>query len=458
MARPTPARIAATLVTLTALGLVWWPVASTPQASRALALGVFTIGLWATGALPEFLTALAFFAIATLFAVVPPEVVFTGFSSAAMWLILGGLIVGVAVRRTGLGSRIANGLGGLFGSTYTGIIAGTVAVGLVLAFLMPSSLGRLVLLMPICIALAERFGFAPGSPGRTGVVLAAALGSYLPAFGILPANVPNLILAGAGEALYGFSPVYGQYLLLHFPVLGLLKAVLIVGLIVWLYPDRPRAFQGEQAPAGAMSAAEWRLTGILLLALALWVTDFLHHISPGWVALAAGVLCLLPLVGAVSVTAFNQDINFAPFFYVAGVLGLGAMIRHSGLGGHIAGVLLHVLPLALDAPLRNLAALSATAAAMGLLTTLPGVPAIMTPLAGEIAHASGLALPAVLMSQVLGFSTVFLPYQAPPLIVAMQLGGVSLGATTKVCLAMALLTVVVLLPLDLLWWRLLGWI
>ena len=78
-------------------------------------LVVFAMGFFATGVLPEFVTSLAFFALASLIAVAPPEVIFAGWASTAMWLTVGGLIVGIAVNRTGLGARLASRLTGLFG-------------------------------------------------------------------------------------------------------------------------------------------------------------------------------------------------------------------------------------------------------------------------------------------------------------------------------------------------------
>jgi len=70
--------------------------------------------------------------------------------------------------------------------------------------------------------------------------------------------------------------------------------------------------------------------------------------------------------------------------------------------------------------------------------------------------ASGLSLPAVLMTQLIGFSTVLFPYQVGPLIVPMQLSGERLGNLLKITLHLALLTFVLLLPLDYLWWQQVG--
>ena len=126
----------------------------------------------------------------------------------------------------------------------------TIAVSAVgLAFLMPSTTGRVLLLMPIVLAVADRLGFAPGSNGRIGMVLTVAAASYMPPTTILPANIPNSVLLGAASSLYGINLSYGAYLLLHFPVLGLLKTVVLVWLVCRLFPHWARCWRSRKARA-----------------------------------------------------------------------------------------------------------------------------------------------------------------------------------------------------------------
>ena len=73
------------------------------------------------------------------------------------------------------------------------------------------------------------------------MVLAMSFGTMLPGFAILPATVPAVVLVGVSETLYGISSTYGSWLLLHFPVLGLLKAIAIALIVIKLFPDTPRA-------------------------------------------------------------------------------------------------------------------------------------------------------------------------------------------------------------------------
>jgi di/tricarboxylate transporter len=84
--------------------------------AEAAALTLFTVTFWATGVLPNHTTALGFFLIAILFTAVPASVVFAGFESTAFWLVFGGLAIGIAVQRTGLGGRLARAMVGIFGT------------------------------------------------------------------------------------------------------------------------------------------------------------------------------------------------------------------------------------------------------------------------------------------------------------------------------------------------------
>lgn len=424
---------------------------------QALGLVVATIGLWATGAIAEHLTALGFFLIAMLFGIAGAGVVFSGFESQAFWLVFGGLIVGVAIKNTGLGGRIAGGLLGLFGTSYTAVITGVVLGAVVLSFLMPSSMGRVVLMMPVVLALADKLGFEAGSTGRNGMVAAAALAAYMPATAVMPATVPSMVLVGAAEVQYGLTFAYAPWLLLHFPVLGALKTVLIIAITLAFFRDTARP-TGDEEGSKPLSRDEKVLSVILALALGFWATDVLHGISAAWVALAAGVFCATPGIGLVSSQDFSSKINYPSLVYVAAVLGLGALAADSGVGSLVGDTVIDLIGLEPGSDIQNFAAITLLSMVTGLVTTVTSAPAVLTPLAEGLQAASGLPLMAVLMIQVIGYSTMLFPYTSPPTVVALQIGGLSAGRVILPTLLLAAATIVILIPLDYLWWRILGYI
>ena len=418
---------------------------------------VLAVALWASARVPEYLVALGFFTAALLLRLAPPAVVFSGFTSGALWLIFGGQVMGVGIRHTGLAGRIADVAARRLGArSYGAVIAGAVALGTFVSFFLPSAMGRVALLMPVAAAMADRYGFRQPGDGRTGILLAVAFGTTAPAMAILPANVPNAVLAGAAEG-QGVTLGYLEYLVLHFPVLGALKAVAVAAVVLLLFPARLAVEPGNGPPPSPLSGPERLMASLLVAALALWATDTLHHLPPAWVSLAVAVPVLVPGLRLAPKRAL-QEVNFGSLFFVAGILGLGGVISYTGLGRLLGDAARAALPLAPGAPAARFASLAAMGVALSLLTTGPGLPAVMTPLVGPLATASGLPVRTVVMAEVLGFSTNLLPYQSPPVVVAAQLVDLPSRKATAVSLALFALTVGVLLPLDYLWWQLLGWL
>ncbi len=415
-----------------------------------------TILLWASARLPEYLTALLFFAAATLLNIVPTSTIFSGFASSAFWLVLSGFVLGAAIRKVGLAQRWANWLVVPLSQSWPRMVAGTIVLTYLLALVMPSNMGRIALLMPVVLALGERAGIKAGSQGSIGLALAVGFGTFQLSASILPANVPNLVLSGAAESAYQLHLQWLPWWLLHMPVVGIGKAVVLTGCLLLLFRAKPQPVKHRDTLA-PLSGSEWRLMGLLAVTLLLWMTDSVHGLSAAWIGLAAACICLLPRVGFLTGDDFATGVNFRTCIYIAGILGLATVVVDSGLGRLIANALLSVLPLQDHPSFGNFAVLSALVSLLNFVLTANGVPAMVTPMAQELASASGFSLLSVIMLQVFAYATPLLPYQASPVVVAMGLGNVPAKAGLKLCVLVFIFSVLLLLPLDYGWFRLLGY-
>ncbi|ADZ90522.1 SLC13 family permease [Marinomonas mediterranea] len=425
---------------------------------QAITLGllVFCAALWATGKVPEFWPAIFLFVFATITNLAPNTVIFSGFESSTYWLLFSGMVFGAAIKHTGLNLRAAGLLGKLVGTTYKGIVTRSALFGLMLAFLIPSGIGRIVLLIPIVVAIIDQLGYEKDSNGRYGILLAAAFGTFLPTFSILPANAPNMLLSGMSEALYSTTFSYWDYLVLHFPVLGLGKVLVTIALILFLFPSHDPKNALPERNIATLSTKEKQLLVVLTLCFLMWLTDGIHGISSGWVGLAACAICLFPKADLTSKQCLNKDIQYTTLLFAAGIIGLGAIIAFTGLGESLVNLLTQVAPFSDASLIYNLGLVTGISTIVGIVTNLAGVPAIITPLAEHLADITGLSTEAILMSEVMAFSSVLLPYQAPPLITAVALGKLPIGVVTKLCLATFLITVLILLPINFVWWDVLG--
>lgn len=453
-----PASILTALVVAVAATVFFMPPPSSLSATTMHAAGlvVLAIGLWAFHLLPEHITGLIFMALAVLLAVAPPQVVFSGFASATMWLVFGGLFIAEAVRATGLGERLARLLLDRYTSSYVAALIGVSVVATLLTFLMPATIGRVLLLVPVIAALAARMGFGPGSQGYNGLLLCAIVTTYHSGTGVLPANAPNLVLAGAAETLYGLQITYAEYFLVQFPVMGLLKLAVSIGVLLLFFPAQPTPAP-TATPLAPMTADERRLSLILLLAILFWATDFLHHIKAGWIALVAAIVCMMPRIGVIPMSAFNEKVRYGPFFYVASILGLGGVMTETGLTAAIGDMFTSALDISQGADASNFGALVAMSTLTGVVTTNPAQPALLAPLAAYFAEATGWPLKAVLMTMAVGFSTMLLPHMVPPVVVGFHVAGIKFRDAMRFVVPTAMVSLAVLVPLDYLWWRIIGY-
>lgn len=340
----------------------------------------------------------------------------------------------------------------VFQGTCKKAITISVLFGLLASFVMPSAMNRIVLLIPVLDSIAKKSGYQAGDKGYKGILPGGISGTFLPATAILPASVPNNILAGLTESLYGIKLTYTGYFALHFPVPGALKTLLIILVVTLAYNDKPtRQIVAENI---RMTSRQRKLGFILLLAMVLWLTEPWHHISTAWVSMLIAIMCLFPGFALLPEKPL-QKINLSSFFYVSGIVSLGAVAYHSGVASYIADYLFSVLPVQHTNFTVNFFILSALAALMGLIVTMPGIPGILTPMAVSVSQMTLLPVQAIYMFQVLGFSTVFFVYQAPPLVMAVQAGNIRASEISKICFIIAVISVLLLWPLDMLWWKIL---
>jgi di/tricarboxylate transporter len=431
------------------------PPAGAPNTMIGFAIVAFTVALWATTALPALHSGAIFFVLALATGVAPTIPLLSGFWSNAAALVFGGLVIGGAAERSGLGRYVARALmGGL--ATYPRLITGILIGSGALSFLVPTTMGRLAITIPILIAAAKEAGYDPGSRGYNGMMLTAVAGNYLTSYSILPSNLTNVIALGALEGLGGPTIQYGHYLLMCLPVLGIVKGILFIAAICLLFraPAPQMATNGDTPHI--LGAPARRLAMLLGVTVLLWVTDFIHHIKPGWIALAAGLVCLLPGLGLARIEEMVDVNKFTSVFSLAAVLGVATVLTHSGAGAMIASGLTAFVPPSGASPGYGFMLIAVAASAIAVCATVVGSIAIVTPTLPGIEAATGLPLPAGLIAELVGLQSVFFTFEAVPIMVGLIMGRVAASAAMRLLIPLALTGLAIVAPLQILWLKLLG--
>ena len=421
---------------------------------RTSAISGLAIALFATRLLPEVVTALGCFLAFLMVDAAPNAVIFSGFTSGGFWLLFAGLIVGTAISVTGLGRQFALRIFQKTGDSYIKAALLLALSGLGLGLLVPATMPRIIILMPVALSLSNTMGYEIGSRGHVGLTVTGAIATLLPTYAILTANLPTIIHFGAFETLYDIKPSYARYFIEQAPA----NAVRFIVLLVLMLPFASARSDTKSVLDAPMPFTYTQRKLLILLgsAILFWALDTFHGISPAWVALSLATVLLIPGFGILDSNVMKTKIDISPAFFIAAVFAISAVAQHTGLGTVVADRLIPVLRLGDGSDLRDLYSVFGLSTVLSHLTTSPAAPAILAPLAGAISAETGWSIETIAMAQVLGISTPLLPYQAPPLIIAMALAKIPMIALLRVCLLLAMAVAVIGVPITYFWWSYLG--
>ncbi len=379
-----------------ALALWWAPLPGLPEAGRhCLALSLAAVAWWATGAMHPGYSAAALllgFCLLLPAAQVGPSLVFHLWTTPTLYLVAGGFLLAAAVRESGLGQRVALHLVSRYVRSYTGILALCYGLGLLLSFMIPHPWPRSFLILSIMEQVIRAAGLDRRAAANVG--LAVFAGSVPTAMVLLTGDstLNPTVAALAGETVSWFR----WLLLMGVPGLAATGLTFLAQRLAYGRPPQariePAVFTGSLAALGPMSRAEKKTLAVVALAVALWATDSLHGIAPGWVALLAVVLLASPPFRVMDAKAW-ASVPFGTLLFMTAALAIGTVGKATGMNEWVVASLLPAAPpasplilmltvAAVCIPLHmvlgsTLAVLGIAAPAMVAYGTQAGLPALM---------------------------------------------------------------------------------
>jgi sodium-dependent dicarboxylate transporter 2/3/5 len=311
--------------------LIWsLPLEIEPSAQSALAIVAFMIVYWVMEPIDHGLTALIGCYLFWALDIAKFSVAFSGFVNTTPWFLFGALMMGEAAARTGLVKRLGFMMMRRVGTSYRQVFLGFLVLSFLLTFFVPSGLGRLVVLGPMAVGILKALSLSQHSNIAKGLFVALTYTCGL--FDLtLMAGAASILTRGIVEEQTGIQILWSEWLIAFLP-LTLVNIFVSLMVVRWLFPpetnESPRSrhyFRQELQSIGPWTSAEKKTLTWILCAVALWATDFAHHISPAVIGLGAGLVLSLPRIGVLEKKSLNQ-INFFLIIFAAGALSMGNVL------------------------------------------------------------------------------------------------------------------------------------
>lgn len=291
----------------------------------------------------------------------------TGFSNNAVALVGAALVFAAAVFATGLDKRLALWVLSRVGSNTMAIFGGTVLVGIVLAFMVPSATARVSAVVPIVLGIIGAFGIQKQSRFAAILLIGSAQVCSVMNITVLTAAAQNVTFLGfLGRMMPGATVTWSQWLMAALPFCVLM--VPLVFAILWKF-HRPEvdSIEGGKAMVqasldklGPMTGAEWRVFIACAVLLGVWSTEgMLHSIDTASSTMIAIAVLLLPGIGVMNWKQAAASVPGGTLVLFAVGVSLGTVMVQSQGAAWLARLIVDIFNLRHAAPFTIVAVMAA---------------------------------------------------------------------------------------------------
>jgi anion transporter len=338
------------------------PASLSRAAQSVLGITAFTILLWLSRVMNSGVASVLMMGLMILTGS-RPQLVLSGFSSPSFWILLAVLYYGCAMSRTGLAQRLSYYILSLFPGTYAGILAAFFMIGLVLAFGIPSMTVRTAIVVPLAWALVQALEIAPRSKGAALIMLTSIEMAVVPGYAFLYGSLYGPVVDSVFHVKH-FPLSWLEYAkVMTLPTL-IFCVVLLLGNQWVMKPETrlksSRSFVKERLRTlGPLKHSELITASVVLLSIAYWATDRIHHMPSFLVGMFG--LAVFAVAGVIRDEDIAGGVSWTLLLFIGGIFGLANVIQEYRITDWLAG---YFVPIAKQLTFSSIVVLAVMALAM----------------------------------------------------------------------------------------------
>ncbi|OPY92827.1 MAG: L-tartrate/succinate antiporter [Syntrophaceae bacterium PtaU1.Bin231] len=424
-----------------------------PAGQRVAGIVILAIFLWTTEALPVGVSSLVVLILLGVMGGLPHTELFTGFRSPILYFMVGVMIMGGAIVKSGLASRAARFfLHGARGSSKRLFFHCLISLP-PLALILPSAITRNAFLLPAYQETFRELRLSREDGLLKSVVLTLGLLNPLASSAFMTGGLAPMTTA---TMLGGFT-WWKWFFLMSVPyyalmVLGGLWIAAVYPFPVHRFPPKPTT-----APS-PLASQEIRVIAVFLLTSILWLTDFWHGLHPAIPALIAALLLCDRISGVLSWKEMEQAVPWSIFLVLGASFSLAQALIATGAAGWFADAFSRITLQFRAHPSAVAALVVAMTVVIHLgIANMSACIALLIPITTLLAQV--LHMNPLVFGLIVGISVdavILYPVQTATNLVAYETGLMDGRDVLKVGLGMWVLTTLVVVAIALPWWSFLG--
>ena len=261
------------------------------------------------------------------------KMAFMGISASATILVGAALFLAAAMTQTGLDKRIALFILSRIGSKTNRLVAGMILVGIILAFLVPSTTARVGCMVPVILGIVSAFGMKTGSRLAALLMVVTIQTGSIWNTGIKTAAAQNMVTMGFIERLLNGNISWMQWFIAAAPFAIVMSIILYFIAMYMLPPELDEIKGGAETikakleELGAVTPAEKKLLAISAGLILLWVTEgFLHNFDTTTTTILAVTLMLLPWTGIMTWKQAESHISWGTLMLLGVGISMGSAL------------------------------------------------------------------------------------------------------------------------------------
>lgn len=366
---------------------------------------------WALELLPDALVATVLPIMYIVFSVAPSQRVLGPWTGSIGWWVLGGMMIGVFLMKTGLSRRLSLRCINLVGRSFLFLMFGIMLSGILLAMILPSVMGRAAVLCVLCVGICETLDVAKGSREGAAIIIAGLIATAAGKMCFLSGGGDLIMSMRLTTEITGEAMTWMQYAIhntvpaLFYSIMSILCAYFV--LRPSMKGDIRQSIRPHLEALGSMSTAEKKATLLLLVLCALMLTDKYHGIDVGWFMLLIPSMAFLPGIDLLNTDDFKK-LNFPVVIFTVGCMTIGSAATACGMDKVASAVL---IPLLSGSEFYTVIMTYISGASLNFLFTPLAATAAMTTTVANIAQAMNINPLMLVYSFNFGLEQYIFPYE-----------------------------------------------